>query len=36
MKHFSKTSVLYLVAISIICLGLFDISTAFAADTMTA
>lgn len=34
MKHFSKTSVLYLVAISIICLGLFDISTAFAADTM--
>lgn len=34
MKHFSKTSVLYLVAISIICLGLFDISTAFAASTM--
>lgn len=34
MKHFSKTSVLYLVAISILCLGLFDISTAFAAGTM--
>lgn len=34
MKHFSKTSVLYLVAISILCLGLFDISTAFAASTM--